>query len=135
MRRRGGPMDCRHLCRIAVLFAGMIAAGCASTDRSLELTKERVTPITVGDAAHVPAEALAAAMLHAGLPRELILRDGPQVRNALATSGGARIRSGDTVEAMFAVHGDRLYVTSRSRGTTVQPLQSREHYASSRLPH
>jgi hypothetical protein len=39
--------------------------------------------------------------------------------------GGAQVRTGRIVEAMFAIHGDQLYVTSRTRGTFVQPLR---HY-------
>jgi hypothetical protein len=108
----------------AVLLAGALAlGGCATIDRSVALTQEVVTPITVGDAAAISAHDLAEAMVRAGFTREQILRDGPAVRNALATSGGAQLRSGKLVEALFAVHGDRLYVTSRTRGTFVQPLR------------
>lgn len=108
----------------AALLAGALAlSGCASIDRSVALTKQSVTPITVGDAAAISAHDLAEAMLRAGFTREQILLEGPAVRNALATSGGAQLRSGRLVEALFAVHGDRLYVTSRTRGTFVQPLR------------
>jgi phage FluMu protein gp41 len=107
----------------AVLAASLVLSGCASIDRSVALTQEIVTPITVGEAAAISAHDLAEAMLRAGFSREQILRDGPAVRNALATSGGAQLRSGKMVEALFAVHGDRLYVTSRTRGTFVQPLR------------
>jgi hypothetical protein len=108
----------------AALMAGALAlGGCATIDRSVALTQEIVTPITVGDASAISAHDLAEAMLRAGFTREQILRDGPAVRNALATSGGAQLRSGKLVEALFAVHGDRLYVTSRTRGTFVQPLR------------
>lgn len=107
----------------AVMAAALGLSGCASIDRSIPLTKQSVTPITVGEAAAVSAHDLAEAMLRAGFSREQILRDGPAVRNALATSGGAQLRSGNMVEALFAVHGERLYVTSRTRGTFVQPLR------------
>jgi hypothetical protein len=108
----------------AALMAGALAlGGCATIDRSVALTQEIVTPITVGDASAISAHDLAEAMLRAGFTRAQILRDGPAVRNALATSGGAQLRSGKLVEALFAVHGDRLYVTSRTRGTFVQPLR------------
>jgi hypothetical protein len=107
----------------AVIGATLALSGCASIDRSIALTKQSVIPITVGEVTAVSAHDLAEAMLRAGFSREQILRDGPAVRNALATSGGAQLRSGKLVEALFAVHGDRLYVTSRTRGTFVQPLR------------
>jgi hypothetical protein len=106
----------------ALAAASLALSGCTTIDRSMALSYEIVTPITVGDAAAISAYDLAEAMLRAGFSRDQILRDGPAVRNALATSGGAQLRSGKMVEALFAVHGDRLYVTSRTRGTFVQPL-------------
>jgi hypothetical protein len=113
----------RRLLGAAAITAFLALSGCATIDRSVALTQESVTPITVGDAAAISAHDLAEAMLRAGFSREQILRDGPVVRNALATSGGAQLRSGKLVEALFAVHGDRLYVTSRTRGTFVLPLR------------
>lgn len=117
-----GPGQKRGLAAAAVMAAALALSGCATIDRSVALTKQVVTPITVGDAAPISAHDIAEAMLRAGFTREQILLDGPAVRNALATSGGAQLRSGKLVEALFAVHGDRLYVTSRTRGTFVQPL-------------
>ena len=114
----------------AVIAATLALSGCASIDRSIALTKQSVMPITVGEVTAVSAHDLAEAMLRAGFSREQILRDGPAVRNALATSGGAQLRSGKLVEALFAVHGDRLYVTSRTRGTFVQPLRGVSRAAS-----
>jgi hypothetical protein len=118
-----GPRSRGGFAVAALIAAGLALGGCASVDRSVALTQEVETPITVGDAASISAHDLAEAMLRAGFTREQILRDGPAVRNALATSGGAQLRSGKMVEALFAVHGDRLYVTSRTRGTFVQPLR------------
>lgn len=113
----------RGLIAVAVIGVSLALSGCATIDRSVALTEESVIPISVGDAVAVSAHDLAEAMLRAGFTREQILLDGPAVRNALATSGGAQVRSGKLVDALFAVHGDRLYVTSRLRGTFVQPLR------------
>ena len=113
----------RGLAAAAMISASLALSGCASIDRSVALTQQSVTPITAGDAAAISAHDLAEAMLRAGFTPEQILRDGPAVRNVLATSGGAQLRSGKLIEALFAVHGDRLYVTSRTRGTFVQPLR------------
>jgi hypothetical protein len=109
-------------CFIALAILPLL--GCASTmDRSIALTEQTVTPITSGDQQSVSAYDLAEAMLQAGFTPEQILKDGPQIRNALATSGGAQVRYNHLAEAMFAVHGQVLYVTSRTRGTFTQPLR------------
>jgi hypothetical protein len=105
-----------------VVALPILLVACASTDRGVALAQEVVTPMTVGDSADVPAEQLVDAMLRAGFQRGEILRHGLAVRNALAESGGARIRSGNIVEALMAIHGKRLYVVSRTRGTFVVEL-------------
>ena len=86
------------------------------------MTTAPVSAIVVGDATEVSAYDLAQAMLRAGFTRDQILKQGPAVRLALATSGGAQVRDGKVVGALFSVHENQLYVTSRSRGTFVQPL-------------
>ena len=107
---------------VAALVLLLALGGCGTIDRSVALSTEPVTAIVVGDPTAVSAEDLAAAMLRAGFTREEILRNGPAVHAALATSGGAQMREGQLVRALFAVHSDRLYVTSSTRGTFVQPL-------------
>jgi hypothetical protein len=81
-----------------------------------------VSNVVVGEAAEVSAYDLAEAMLRAGFTRDQILQYGPQVRRSLATSGGAQVRDGKVVGALFSIHGNQLYVTSRSRGTFVQTI-------------
>ena len=68
-------------------------------------------------------------MLRAGFDREAILEHGPAIRNALATGGSAQVTEGPIVDALFAVHAQQLYVTSRTRGTFVRPLASGEEEA------
>ena len=116
---------------VALIAGSLALSGCAAIDRSVALTTESVVRFAVGDATAISAHDLAEAMLRAGFTREQILHDGPAVRNALGTSGGAQLRSGKLVEALFAVHGDRLYVTSRLRGTFVQPLRGLTRSANS----
>jgi hypothetical protein len=105
-----------------MLMAASATAGCSSTDRSVALAKQEVTSIPAGEAAAVSAPMLAEAMLRAGFKKEEVIEYGPEVRNALATSGGAQVRKGHVTEALFAIHSDSLYVTSRARGTFVQPI-------------
>lgn len=112
-----------HRSGLVVAVALLVAMpGCASIDRSVALTDSVVIPITVGEAGAVSAHDLAVAMLRAGFTREEILSHGAAVRTALATSGGAQMRRDKIVEALFAIHADQLYVTSRTRGSFTQSL-------------
>jgi hypothetical protein len=114
--------------RLAAAGAGLALLvalqGCASTDRSLALSVQTVTPIAVGEAADVSADVLAEALLRAGFTPQEILDHGTDVHHALATSGGVQVRQGQLVEALLAVHTGKLYVTSRTRGTFVLPLDT-----------
>jgi hypothetical protein len=106
----------------AAVFAALALSGCSTMDRSVALATDPVVPVAVGEASAVSAFDLASAMLRAGFTKDDILKYGPEVHKALAGSGGAQVRVGKVVAAMFAVHGDGLYVTSRTRGTFVQPI-------------
>jgi hypothetical protein len=105
-----------------VLGAGLALASCTLADPNVAMTQQAVTPVTAGEAADVSADDLVAAMLKAGFSREQILKDGPAVHESLATSGGAQIRDGKFVSALFSIHAGKLYVTSRTRGTFMVDL-------------
>ena len=111
------------LAALAALTLGVTLGGCsAMMDRSVMLASEPVVPISVGEQAFVSAFDLADAMLRAGFSRDEVLKHGPSVHSALATSGGAQVRQGKSVSAIFAVYGDKLYVTSLARGTFAVPI-------------
>jgi hypothetical protein len=115
----------RRLLPIAVVsgVAAILLSACAGAiSQSVLLTDQTVTPITNGTAAPGWAAALGEARQRAGFTREEILQEGPQVGDALATSGGAQVRRGKIVSALFAVQDGQLIVTSRERGTFVLPL-------------
>jgi hypothetical protein len=113
---------CRRSRSALLVILSLLLPGCISADPNMGMVSEAVTAIPVGESASVSAYDLAEAMLRAGFSREQVLKDGPAVRNALATSGGAQIRKGKFVDALFSVHSGRLFVTSRMRGTFVQTL-------------
>ena len=115
---------CRRFFLTIVLFSAVLVGACASHDPNVIRMEETVTPITVGEAGAVSALELAEAMLRAGFSREEILEHGPAIRNALATSGGAQVRRGRFVAALFSIADGKLFVSSLSRGTFVQPLAS-----------
>jgi hypothetical protein len=107
-------------CGIGLVLFGL--AGCTTMDQSVALATQPVMAIAVGDARAVSPDDLASAMVGAGFAKDDILSYGPDVEQALASSGGAQVRQNKMVDALFAVHGDKLYVTSRTRGTFVMPL-------------
>lgn len=107
---------------IAALLLVLTLAACTTVDENIARTTEPVTPITVGEATEVSAFDLAQAMLRAGFTRDQILLHGAAIHHALATSGGAQVRDGKMVGALLSIHAGQLYVSSRSRGTFMQPL-------------
>jgi hypothetical protein len=121
----------RHLrppAAVAALACALLLAGCGgmaeTMNRPIVLTEATVVAMSVGEAEEVSADDLAEAMLRAGFTPEEILAHGAELHNALATAGGAQLRQGKLVSALFAVHAGKLYVTSRERGTFVHPLAS-----------
>lgn len=112
----------RWLSAVVSVALAALAGACASVDPNIAMTEAPVLAIPVGEAAEVSAADLAQAMVRAGFSREEILKHGPAVRNSLATSGGAQVRDGKVIGALFSIHAGQLYVTSRTRGTFVQPL-------------
>jgi hypothetical protein len=113
---------------VAALAFALFVAGCGSMaenmNRPIELTEATVVPISVGEGEEVSADDLAEAMLRAGFTPEEIVAHGAELHHALATAGGAQLRQGKIVSALFAVDSGKLYVTSRERGTFVHPLGS-----------
>lgn len=104
------------------LSLAVFLSGCATLDHNIAMTEQKVLPIKAGETATVPAPAIARAMLNAGFSVEEVREYGHALHIALATTGGAQIRNGKLVQAVFAVHSDRLYVVSRGSGTFIQPL-------------
>lgn len=108
---------------LLVGVAVLMLSGCATTDQSLVLAHQTVTPMTAGETLDVSAYDLAEAMLRAGMEPKDIVKHGPAIRNALATSGAAQVRLDGVAEAIFVVENHQLLITSRTRGTFAQPLR------------
>lgn len=82
-------------------------------------TQAQVIPISNRQVAALSAEDIVRVMLRAGFSDEQILELGTDLRNELARSGAAQISVGDKVEAILAVDSDRVYVSSRLRGSFI----------------
>lgn len=63
-------------------------------------------------------------MSRAGFSDDQIIEFGPLVRKGLLNSGAVQVRQGDTVEALFAVQADFVYVSTRMRGSFVYNVKT-----------
>ncbi len=121
--RRGGLLGrpCVALTLVLVLLA-LEVGGCGgwfkrSSDDSL--TQLRVVPRENADQADLSGEDIVRVMERVGFSDEQILQLGPALHRALQTTGAAEIRLGKKTEMAFGVNGERLFITSRTRGTFV----------------
>jgi len=107
----------------AVLAAG---AGCSNLARLAKYGSplgDEVTPVPNRDVAALTADDVVLVMRRAGFTDDELLKLGPALRNAIATNGAARIRYGKKTEALVAVVGDFLHVSSRRRGSFIYDLK------------
>lgn len=102
-----------------IVSAGLVAlcvgvAGCAHQQR---LVGGEVQPVPNNDLAALNADDIVLMMRRAGFSDDEILKYGPRVRNDIAVSGGSRVATHSIVAAIFAVHGENVYVSTQRAGT------------------
>ena len=85
----------------------------------------RVLSLASRDIASLRADDIIVTMRRSGFSDQEILGLGPDVRNTLASSGAAMIRIADKVEAIFAVDGNFLHVSTRRRGSFIYDLSKK----------
>ncbi len=97
---------------VTLLLVVLCVVGCTHT-------RFDVIPLSNQDAVTLSADDIMQLMRQAGFSDEQILELGTDLRNGLALSGAAQLKLGDKVEAIFAVQGNRVYVTTRLRGSFI----------------
>ena len=107
------------------LLLTVILPGCAGPAYEVLPAGSAATSLGNADAAELTADDVVAVMRRAGFADEHILEFGTDMRNAIAQTGGARIRLGEHVEAVFAVSGNYLYASSYRRGSFTYDLETR----------
>lgn len=122
MKAGGAALLIVRLAAAAAIATALAACATTKFDSNIRLTSQPVMPLVVGEAADVSPIVLASAMLRAGFTEDQILGEGPGVRYALATSGGAQVRDEESILALFSVKAGLLYVSSRERGTFTMRL-------------
>ncbi len=111
---------------LILMLLGLGSGGCGglfkrSSDDSLQL---RVVPQENRDQADLSAKDILRVMERVGFSDEQIIQLGPELHRALQTAGAAEIKLGKKTEMAFGVNGERLFITSRSRGTFVYNIAS-----------
>jgi len=113
MKSIGGKLTNNGL--IGVLLPVVLSiVGCTHTHTML-----KVIPLSNQHAAALSADDIVQLMRRTGFSDEQILDLGTDLRNGLALSGAAQLKIGDRVEAVFAVKGDYVYITTRLRGSFI----------------
>lgn len=119
---------------VVLLFVGLLVVGCggikwptiswSGSEREQTKLKLRVVPQSNQDVANLNSDDIVKIMRWSGFSDEQILELGTDVRNGLLFSGAVHIKRKDKVEAIFAVHGNYLYITSRIRGSFIYDIKS-----------
>ena len=97
---------------LMLLSAVLFIPGCG--DKPL-----RVVPVPSRSVLALSPDDIIQVMSRAGFSDEQIIEFGPVIRKGLLNSGAVQIRQGDTVEAVFAVQGEFVYVSTRMRGSFI----------------
>lgn len=103
---------------LVLLTLAATLGGCAQSQHP----QMRVISLASRDIAPLQADDIVVTMRRGGFSDQEILDLGPDVRNTLASSGAAMIRIVDKVEAIFAVDGNFLHVSTRRRGSFIYDL-------------
>jgi hypothetical protein len=118
MNNKSGKTGLVIFCSLVILLNIM---GCANTH-------SEVIPGNNREVAALNAEDIARIMLRAGFSYELIMELGTDLRNELLLSGAAQINVQKNAEALFAVKGNYIYVSSRSKGSFIYDFQKKESF-------
>lgn len=104
---------------ISLLTALLVfsVVGCASR-------RMRVVPLRYQDVLALSSDDIVRVMRQAGFSNEQILEHGEDIHDALAYSGAADIKIGRAREAVFAINGDAVYISSRMRGNSIYNVKT-----------
>ncbi len=89
------------------------------------LNRFEVVPISNRDVADLDSDDIVQIMRRAGFSDEQVLALGTDLRNAILLMGAAQIRK-EKIEAIFAVRGDYIFITTRLRGNFIYNPKSNE---------
>lgn len=98
------------------MFAALLALLALSLGGCMRHTGIQVLPIGNQDTLQLTADDVVQVMRAAGFSDAQIYEHGTTVRDGIASSGAVQVRVDDTIEVIFAVKGDSVYVSTLGRG-------------------
>ncbi len=101
---------------LALLALG--ATGCAQS-RGIQ-----VVPVGNRSVLTLTADDVVQVMRAAGFSDEQIYQHGTAVHDGLARSGAVQVKINGTVEAVLAINGDSVYISTRLRGHFIYNIQT-----------
>ena len=103
---------------VVVLLLLMLLAfglvGCAYQNTGIQ-----VIPVSNRQVLALNADDVVQIMRRVGFSDNQIMQYGTDLRNGLAKSGAVEIRINKKVEAVFAINGDSVYISTRLRGNFI----------------
>ena len=116
---------------ILLLFLILSLTACAlgvrqEHDPDTNINAKVITLPNNKDVIALSADNVVTLMRRAGFSDQQILDLGTDLRNALATEGAAQVQVKDKVEAIFAVSGSQVHVSSYQRGSFIFHAETSE---------
>ena len=84
----------------------------------------QVIPVSNREVLALNSDDVVQIMRRAGFSDNQIMQYGTDIRNGLAQSGAVEIRINKKVEAVFAVNGDSIYISTRLRGNFIYNMRT-----------
>jgi len=112
--RNGGVIVASLL--LALLAFGVIS--CAA-HRGIE-----ILPLRSQDILNLSSDDIVRVMRQAGFSDGQILEYGTALHDALSREGAAQIRINKRLEAVFAINGDAVYISTRLRGNLIYNVKT-----------
>ncbi|MCH7556359.1 MAG: hypothetical protein IIB56_02765 [Planctomycetes bacterium] len=112
--RNGGAIVASLL--LTLLTFGVVSCATHSGIEILPLRNQDVLTLSSDDIVRV--------MRHAGFSDNQILEYGTDLHSALSREGAAQIRVKKNLEAVFAINGDAVYISSRLRGNFIYNVKT-----------
>jgi len=98
---------------IALTLPALLVLGAVGCARRSGI---QVVPVSNRHVLELSADDIVQIMRRAGFSDAQVFEHGPDLHAGLAESGAVQIKINNTVEAVFAINGDSVYISTRLRG-------------------
>jgi hypothetical protein len=102
---------------LTLLAFGLV--GCAYKNTGIQFI-----PVSNRQVLALNADDVVQVMRRAGFSDNQIMQYGTILRNGLAQSGAVEVRINKKVEAVFAINGDSVYISTRLRGNFIYNVRT-----------